>query len=154
MSTIYVPGRGAMSLAHRRVDQAVREYDERLFAAANPHNGIDTVFIKMSPFNDWINDDFGTEIAGQRCVPVLGFSEGFPEPHYVIERLARIDAQRRGSKILDEINNNNERIRKEARYRASEAAGEAAEVMESVMHRLGRTPYSRSFAKRAPKQRG
>lgn len=152
MSVIHLPGRGAVDLATRNVDRAVNEYDERLFAARNPRNGLDTVFVKMSPFTDWMSDD-GLDIEGQRCLPVLAFPEGFPDTQEVLRRIYLADAVRRGSEILDEINKNNEKIRVAERYAASEAAGETAEVMEHVTHALGRAPYHRSLRMNGPKQR-
>lgn len=152
MSIIHLPGRGAVDLATRKVDLAVNEYDERLFAAKNPRNGLDTVFVKMSPFTDWMNDD-GLDIDGQRCLPILAFPEGFPHPEEVLRRVYLADSVRRGDEILNEINRKNEAIRVAERYRASEAAGETAEVMEHVSHRLGLTPYHRNLRKIGPKQR-
>lgn len=152
MSTIYVPGRGAVDLDCRRVDAAVNEYDERLFAARNPRNGLYTVFVKMSPFTDWLTDD-GLDVDGQRCLPVMAFPEGFPETHEVLRRLHETDALRRGTEILDEINKKNAQLAEPSRRAASEHAGELAEVMESAMHRQGKTPYHRSLRKRDPKHR-
>lgn len=153
MSTIFVPGRGAMDLECRHADRVVNEYDERLFAAVHPHTNVPSVFIKMSPFTDWLRDDFGLEIAGQRCMPILGFPEGFPPREQIIERLVKIDAKRRGTKILDEINRNNDAIKREAAYIQEQAAGVVAEVQESFEHRQGMTRHSRSLPKRDPKQR-
>lgn len=151
-TTLYVPGRGAMDRTCRDIDLAVSEYDERLFAAKNPRNGLDTVFIKMSPFTDWLNDD-GMDVAGQRCVPIMAFPEGFPHRDEVIARIYRADAVRRGDEILNEINKHNESLKEVSRRAASEQAGEVAEVSESMMHRLGKTRYSRNLPKRDPKQR-
>lgn len=153
MSTIYVPGRGVVDLACRNVDQAVNEYDERLFAARHPHNGQDTIFLKMSPFAEPFGDD-GLDIHGQRCIPIMAFPTGFPETHEVLGRLHRADAVRRGDEILDEINRHNDKVRGVIRARAAERAGEVAEIAESAFHREGKTSYHRSFAKRDPKHRG
>jgi hypothetical protein len=152
MSIIHLPGRGAVDLATRKVDLAVNEYDERLFAAKNPRNGLDTIFIKMSPFTDWMTDD-GLDIDGQRCIPVMAFPEGYPSPAEVLSRIYAVDAVRRGAEILDEINKHNESLKEAERYTASESAGETAEVMESVMHRLGHTSYHRSLPMNGPRQR-
>jgi len=153
MSAIFVPGRGVMDLDCRRVDLAVNEYDERLFAARHPYTNDPSVFIKMSPFTDWLLDDFGLEIGGQKCMPVLAFPHGFPEPHEVIHRLRKADSLRRGTKILKEINDNNSRIQAQAAYIQAEAAGAVAEVQESFEHRQGLTRHSRSLPKRDPKHR-
>jgi hypothetical protein len=154
MSTIYVPGRGAMDLDCRRVDIAVNEYDERLFAARHPRTNIPSVFVKVSPFTDWLNEDFGVDIAGQRAMPVLAFPEGWPSNEVVLRKLIASDAKRRGTAILDEINDKNAQLRRNAEYIQQQAAEAVAEVQESFEHRQGLTKYSRSLPKRDPKQRG
>lgn len=150
-STIFVPGRGAMDLSCRKVDLAVNEYDERLFAARSPVTGVDTVFIKMPRVTDWMTQD-GVDIDGTRCMPVLGFPAGFPDPSEVTQRLYEIDATRHGTEILRFMNTANEKLKEPARREASERSGIVAEVSESAHHRLGVTPYHRSLAKKDPKQ--
>lgn len=143
-----------MDLGCRQVDLAVSEYDERLFAANHPDSNTPTIFIKMSPFTDWLREDFGLEIAGQRCMPILAFPKGWPMPHEVVRKLTEIDSQRRGTALLREINDKNDRIRAQAAYVQSEAAGEVAEVWESMERNKGRTSHSTSYRKRDIKQRG
>lgn len=153
MSTIYLPGRGVVDLATRRIDAAVRGYDERLFAGRHPHNGLDTIFIKMPPGTAVFVSGDGLDIGGQRCQALMAFPQGFPETHEVLEKLAKSDATRRGTQILDEMNQANYRLQEPARRAAEEMAGLSAEVAESALHRLGKTRYSRSLPKRDPKQR-
>lgn len=153
MSTvIQVPGRGAMDLSAYRVNKAVHEYDERLIADRNPKTGVDTVFIEMARDTEWADDD-GVAINGSRYMPIIGFPEGFPESDVVLKRLYEADASRHGSNILNWMNRRNDALLEPVRHAASESAGETADVMESVMHREGKTRYHRSLPKEDPKQK-
>lgn len=147
MSAIYLPGRGMVDLAARAVDRAVNEYDERLFASKSPVSGLDTVFIKMPA-----DSDLGVEIEGTRAYPLLSFPDGFPEPHFVVERLYNADGKRQGDRVLRELRAHNEKIKAEHRYRADQASGELAEVIASYQHSQGLTPYHTSLRKQSPKQ--
>lgn len=150
MSTLFIPGRGVVDLEARRIDAAVSEYDERLFAARHPETNHPGVFIKMPPSYD---GDNGLVISGQRAIPVLVFPGGFPHPDHVLGELHKRDAVRRGTEILDEINRRNDQLKAAGNHAASEAAGEVAEVMASARHQLGLTPYHQSLRKRSPKHR-
>lgn len=152
VSTIYLPGRGLVNLAHRRVEKAVHAYDERLFASTNPHTGFDTIFIKMPPDTP---DDFGITLAGQRAFPVLSFPEGFPaNEEHVVAKLASADSARFGDKVLRDVHAANEKAREPHRAAAAEADGIVAERVEHARRELGVTPYHISYPKKSPKQQG
>lgn len=139
MSHLYLPGRGMVNLDARRVDRAVQEYDERLFFSRHPQTGQWTVFIKIE--RD-LPDEFGTVVSGTRAFPVLAFND-IPEPSEATRRLYESDAIRHGTRILDKIHENNERVREPLRRKAEEAQEQLAEVVESYMHDQGETRYRR-----------
>lgn len=122
------------------INRAVRNYDERLFFGRNETNGDWVVFIKMPH--------------GEDPIPVLGFQNRMPDPDKVIKKLMECDTKRHGDYILDKMNADNERLRKEQRKKVEEAEWMTAETMESFLHRQGKAPYHRSLRKRDPKQRG
>lgn len=143
-ASIYVPGRGVVNLAARRIDNAVREYDERLFFARHPQNGQWSVFVKIA---GGLPEDFGTVVEGQHAFPVVGFPhDRDPETldlEEIMHKLYKADSMRHGTRILDEMHEHNEKVRAPARAAADDAAGAMAEVVESYTHGQGDTKYSR-----------
>ena len=138
MTTLFVPGRGSVNLAVARIDRAVREYDERLLFARHPQTGQWSVFIKIE--RD-LPEEFGTVVEGQRVYPVLGFPhDRDPETLDIEEikvRLYKADSVRHGKQILADMHAHNERVKEPQRRVASEAAGIAAEVLESYLNDRG-----------------
>lgn len=95
------------------VSKAVREYDPELQFGQNEANGQWCIFMERD---------------GQR-IPVLGFRD-IPHPDDALKRLYHSDARRHGSKILDEMNKHNEKIRAEQERTIQEQQGELIEVIE------------------------
>lgn len=111
---------------------AVREYDPELNFGINEANGQWCIFMERH---------------GER-IPILGF-RGIPHPDDALKRLYKSDTRRHGSKILDEMNAHNEKLKAEADYKANEALGEVAEVAEYAAREdgyVGTTPRKRKRA--------
>lgn len=130
MGSIYLPGVGMVDTAVMRVHRAVNEYDERLSFRRNEDTGDWCVYIAMPH--------------GQEPIPVLGFGTEVPHPEDAVKRVYAADTVRHGEAILDRINRDNEAIREEARYRASEASGDTAERIEKLMRAHGESPVIKS----------
>jgi len=116
-------------LQERRVDVAVKEYDENLRFGRNEETGQFCIFFLRR---------------GHAPLPVLGFNE-IPHPEDAVKKLWRTDALRRGNEILDEMNRENEEARKADEDAADEGIGQAAEGFEWLMRTQGQTPYIKSF---------
>jgi hypothetical protein len=95
------------------VSTAVREYDPELSFGLNEANGQWCIFMERN---------------GER-IPLLGF-QGIPHPDDALKRLYKSDTRRHGSKILDDMNDHNEKLRQEQLAKVHEAEGELAEVVE------------------------
>lgn len=114
------------------VRMAVREYDPELNFGINEANGQWCIFMERH---------------GER-IPILGFS-GIPHPDDALKRLYQSDTRRHGSKILDDMNKHNEKLRAEKKYKVDEAAGELAEAAEYAAREdglVGTTPRKRKRA--------
>jgi hypothetical protein len=129
VSKIWLPGAGMTDLSERRVDAAVKEYDENLRFGRNEETGQYCIFLIRRGFDP---------------LPILGFNE-IPHPEDAVKKLWRADAMRRGNEILDEMNKENEEARKADEYAADEGIGQAAEGFEWLMRTQGQTPYTKSY---------
>jgi hypothetical protein len=132
MNGIYIPGHGEMSWDEVRVDRAVKEYDERLFFARNADTWDWCVFIKMP--------------APESAYPVLGFGHNVPPVDHVMQRLVAADTMRAGNKIYDDIVKSQNDYRAKLDYAASQAGEEAAEPVEWLMRKHGKSPIIKSLA--------
>lgn len=132
--TIFVPARGMVNSEALRVDEAVREYDERLGFGMHEQNGDWIVYIKL-PY--WSAGDGYPLLEGQPIYPVLGFGRRIPYPDEVVSRLRKADTWEHGHKILNEMNNENIRLRRDAEEKANEAIIEGAERIEHAMRKTG-----------------
>ena len=95
------------------VTVAVREYDPELQFGRNEANGQWCIFMERH---------------GER-IPILGF-QGIPHPDDALKRLYQSDTRRHGSKILDEMNEHNDKLQAEKLAAVREVEGELAEVIE------------------------
>lgn len=144
MGAIYLPGRGVVDLAGVSVDRAVNQYDERLSFGRNEETGDYCIFVKMP--RGWDGPEHG--------LPILGFQREVPTVDEAMKRLWQSDTLRHGERILNEVNRENDRIQRELDYRASEGAGELAEVVESyVVHNTDATKHGRSLSKSVESRR-
>ncbi len=128
-ASIWLPGRGVTDIQERRVDAAVKEYDETLRFGRNEETGQHCIFMIKK---------------GHAPLPVLGFNE-IPHPDDAVRKLWKSDAMRHGKEILDTMNAENEEVHSERRRAADEANGIAAEGFEWLMRDQGQTPYSKSY---------
>ncbi len=113
------------------VDNAVSEYDERLFIDRHRETGDWVVMIKMERPNP--------------PYPVLGFGPNLPPKHQVMQRLIESDAQR--NDIRGEINKANALREKHIDDQRREAVGESAEIVEYLSRKEGHLPEYKSYRK-------
>lgn len=130
---LFIPGYGDMNTDVWRVDQAVKEYDNRLMFARNEQNGDWCIFIQMPRPKD--------------PYPVLGFQEAIPTPEEAIERLKAADTMRHGDRIYNEIIRSQEQYRAGLKYNADQAIGDSAERVEHMMRQRGASPIIKSLPK-------
>ena len=138
---LWVPGMGEVDVRTRQVQRAIEEYDERLVLARHEITGDWVVFIKLER-NSPLSTDQGN------LYPVIGLGPELPDVEEVRKRLHQADARRHGSKLLDQINDHNERLRQESRLAADEAIGETAEALEWGFRKEGWHPQTRIFVPR------
>ena len=134
MSTMYLPEVGAVNLRLYRINQAISEYDERLFLGRQP-NGELTVFIRMPH--------------GQAPFPVFGLAgvekaEGdeYPYPEAVVRRLHQADTRRRGSEILDRMNKHNAKLEADRAAPLLDTRRQAYEMLEFHLRQMGMTEHT------------
>lgn len=128
-ASIWLPGRGVTDIQERRVDIAVKEYDEDLRFGRNEETNQYCVFLCRG---------------GDAPLPILGFNK-IPHPEDALKALYATDSLRHGEQILDDINRHNESIEKAKEYAADEASSQAAEGFEWLMRDQGQTPYFKSY---------
>lgn len=103
--------------------RVVREYDERLELARHEITGDWVVFIKLDR---------------DTLYPVIGIGPELPaNAEDLRQRLMKADSKRHGDKLLRDINEHNERIRRASRARALEADEAMAEGLEWGFRREG-----------------
>ncbi len=111
---LWIPGQGEIDPRLSAAQRVVREYDERLVLARHEVTGDWVIFIKID--REWM-------------YPVIGLGPELPEnAEDLRQRMWKADAAVHGDKILRDINAHNERILKEKRDAANEAAEEVAEA--------------------------
>lgn len=138
MIKVYHNKLGLVDLQVVKIDNAVKQYDERLFLDIHPETGDWVVMIEME--------------RPMRPYPVMGFQKSLPEVHEVLKQLRMQDSQR--EKIRDNIIENNKRVEREADHKVKEQVGEGAELAEYIMRREGRSPVVKSTRKVTPKKKG
>lgn len=112
---LWIPGEGEVDMRIIGCQRVCREEDDRLELARHELTGDWVVFIKIGRDN---------------LYPVIGIGRELCEPEELRQRLHKADAKRHGEKILHQINEHNERLRKESRRRALEADEAVAEGLE------------------------
>lgn len=136
---IWVSGRGLVDTEVFAVDRAVKEYDETLKFDMNTDTGQWCIFKYMG----------GRNPTWPEWLPVLAF-QGIPDPDSAIKRLWESDALRNGEEILRKLQQ--EEGDPALVAKGDDATGQAAEVLESFVHREGLVNYHRSLPKKDPKQ--
>lgn len=116
-------GRGTVDIRVWRCMNAAREYDARLTIGQDQTDGQWAVYIKL---------ERGTLPEMDDLFPIFGLGrdpEEFPHPEDLKKRLYESDTVRQGDELLDKLNRENERLKKEQAYEADEASGIAAEAL-------------------------
>lgn len=132
MSEIYIPGQGVTNLEGRGLDRFVNEYDERLSFKRNPATGDFCIYIRMERGSD------------PPEVPVIGFGPNMPSRDEVQRRLYNADTMRHGERLLNAMNEHNERLKQVGRDAADEAAWDTTERIEKFMRKHGKSPIVKS----------
>lgn len=113
---LWIPGEGEVDVRIIAAKRVCREYDERLILARHELTRDWVVFIKLE---------------GDRMYPVIGLGPELPaNAEDLRQRLWKADAHRHGDKVLREVNEHNERIKRDARRRAIEGDEAVAEALE------------------------
>lgn len=112
---LWIPGEGEVDMRIVGCQRVCREYDDRLVLARHELTGDWVVFIKISRSNMY---------------PVIGIGRELCDPEELSQRLWKSDTKRHGDKLLHQINESNEHIRRESRRRADDAAEATAEAFE------------------------
>lgn len=116
-----------------KVDQAVREHDDRLMFARNEETGDWCIFMRMP--------------GDRQPFPVIGFQDKIPEPHEAITRLNAGDPRKHGTRLLMEARRADEQRRKDLEYVSNQAAAESVEHVEHMMRQYGKSPIIKSTRK-------
>lgn len=78
--------------------------------------------------------------------PVLDLgTTDVPSPELIKERLYRSDTRRRGAEIVRDVERANERAKQRLRDATHEGAGEVAEAVDVMFHKMGLHPTPRIF---------
>lgn len=117
---------GMVDLRVWRLNEAAKEYDPRLMVGRNEHNGYWTVYIAQGPLSP--------------PHPVLALSQDesqLPDPEGLKRKLYQMDTVRQGSKMLDDMNRRNEKLKHEKwGYAADEATDEMADAFSWGLSRM------------------
>ena len=111
---LWVPSH-AGSKEQKKVEKALYEYDDKL------------VLTRHFYTNDWV---VCITLDNGNLYPVIGLGQSLPDPIAMREMLQKADTRRKGNRMLEEINKNNEAIRQKYRDKADQGAGQAAEALE------------------------
>lgn len=139
-ANILVPGLGMVNPAALRVNEAVKEYDDRLRFGFNEINQDWVIYILMP--RDF---DAAYFIDGQPVYPVLGFGSEIPHPEDAVRRLYQADTVRNGNAILDRMNEDNDYLRSQKDKEMAEFDEEMAERVEFELRKEGLSPVSKVF---------
>lgn len=116
--------------------KAAKDYDARLVFKFNPPNG-DYILQVRTDMSDGM----------PRLKTVLGFGKRLPTPDEVTKTLYESDGWRHGDRVLREMDAREAVKKKNNEWLRSEIAGEAAERIEKVMRRDGKSPVIKSLPK-------
>lgn len=133
---ILVPGLGMVNPAALRVNDAVKEYDERLRFGFNETNGDWIIYIVMP--RDF---DAAYFIDDQPVYPVIGFGTEIPSPEYALKRLYEADTRRQD--VLKRMNDANARLEAERKNDMAEFDADMAERIEFELRKEGLSPITK-----------
>jgi hypothetical protein len=114
-----------------RIEQAVNAYDERLFFQRNEQTGDWCVYIRMpSP---------------EPPYPVIGFGTEIPALDDVMYRIQKADSMKHGNQIYADMIKSQREYRNNLDKMAAAASTEAAEPVEFLMRKHGKSPVVKVF---------
>lgn len=119
---LWIPGAGEVDMRIVGCQRVCREFDDRLELAKHELTGDWVVFIKLDR---------------DTLYPVIGIGPELCDPDELRTRLWKADAKRHGQKLLHDINEHNEKIKRESRRRALDADTAVAEGLEWGFRREG-----------------
>lgn len=120
---LWVPGLGEVDPRTTAAQRVVSEYDERLVLARHEITRDWVVFIKLDR---------------DRMYPVIGIGPELPEnAEELRHRLWKADTRIHGDKVLRQVNEHNNRLKRESRSRALEADEQVGEALEWGFRREG-----------------
>lgn len=129
-------GTPLQSKEHYLAFNAAYEYDDRLRLMFNEQGRDYVIFIRTD---------------GSDGMPplkaVLGFGSEVPSPDKVRETLYNADGWKHGDRVLREMDAREAQKKRNNEWLRSEIAGEAAERIEKVMRRDGKSPVIKSLPK-------
>lgn len=129
---------GLVDLQVIKIDNAIKQYDERLYLDVHPDTGDWVVMIHMERPSE--------------PYPVIGFQKTLPEVHEIIRQLRMSDSQR--EKIRENIIAHNKKKELEADHIVRENVGAGAELAEFIARKEGRVSEYKSYRKVTPKKKG
>lgn len=135
---IYVPGRGMVNPQAERVNDAVKQEDERLRFGFNPKNKDWIIYILMP--RDF---DAAYYIEGEPVYPVLGFGDRIPSPDEAVRRLREVDTRR--TDVRKAMNKANDARAHAREKEAQDWDAEMAERIEFELRKKGQSPISRVY---------
>lgn len=135
MSNIWTPAGSVLPDDVRAAQKAVEAYSSDLELGLDKQNEQWVVLWKSGPSG--------------APYPVLGLGFTLPGYEEIQRRLYAADTQRRGSKIVQEVSRRQAAAKKARDDVAHDAAGDAAEHLEHVFHRMGSTSYRRVYIPRS-----
>jgi hypothetical protein len=130
---IWLPGAGELKFTEMHAAKAVEAYDPDLMLGQRKDTGEWAVFLP------------GNRANGNQPYPVLGLGLELPSPDRITQLLGQHDVRRRGQQMLDELDAVYDREQKALRDRASDAAEQVAEVIDSNMRKNEVHPFPRVY---------
>lgn len=134
MSYFYDPDTGEMDKDHYYSWKAAKQYDDRLILRFNPAGG-DYIIQIRTDMSDGM----------PRLKTVLGFGKKLPTPDEVTKALYESDGWKHGDRVLREMDEREAVKKKNNQWLRDEIAGDAAERIEKVLRKDGKSPVVKSF---------
>lgn len=131
MTTLFIPGQGNVDTGAYRIDRAVNAYDERLMFARNEETGDWCVYIRMP--------------RPEPPYPVIGFGQTVPAIDDVMHRIRQADSMKHGEAIYRDLVKSQKDYRDNLNKQAAEASAEAAEPVEHLLRKEGKSPVVKVF---------
>ena len=130
---IWLPGRGEVRFSEMQVADAIKEYDRDLMLGQRKDTG------------EWCAFLPGNRASEGQPFPVFSFGTELPSPDQAKRLLHQGDIRRQGREILDQLDRIYESEQRAIAARASDAAEQVAEVIDSNMRTNEAHPFPRVF---------